>query len=432
MKKVAIAAVLVWTNALLACGGGGDDDDDVVVIDASVQQIDAAQTQCDPVTQEGCAEGQKCAELTVSAGPPVLSRTDCVANGTVPLGGACTFGVPGDETGFDDCASAPNQGAQCLDNVCRQICATDAATPTCSDGFSCARIADLFTDLTPPPGVCNPACDPVLQDCPVEGEACYLDPTNRQGTASCAGIPPEAVGKTQGQPCFGPDDSSCFLNGCDKGFHPQIPTFTVQPDKSPCIAYCRPVDTYIVDPDGDGVGDLVEGGRAIGFDDGDPDMDPTTSIDCSPQRLIATDQECRFFQAIGFSDLAFDYLPVAYGFCTDTGTGQASIELWGKCELDSEERLVRIFDEAGGGDAGNMAVSDFCTAAAAGQAGACAIGCVSDATFEDLMNAYCADPPVVPSPFCAQQSQRAIFMQNREERARRAMRLSGMNPTIDP
>jgi hypothetical protein len=426
MKKLAIAAVLVWTSALMACGGG--DDDDVIVIDASVQQIDSAPAaQCDPVTQQGCAEGEKCAQLTVDLGPPILDRTDCVPNGSVAIGGACTDGEPGDTTGFDDCAAAPNQGAACVNNVCRQICNSGAATPTCGDEFSCARIADLLDDVMGGLlGVCDPVCDPVLQDCPIEGEACYLDPTNPEGKATCAGIPPESVGLTQGQPCFGPTDSSCFLNGCDKGFHPQIRTFTVQPEKAPCIAYCQPVDTYLVDPDGDGVGVLLKGGRAIGFDDGDPDSDPTTSIDCSPQRLVANDQECRFFQAIGFSDLAFDYIPPTYGFCTDTGTGQASIELWGHCELDSEEHLLRIFDEAGGGEAGTTAITDFCTADPAGQAGACALGCVSNATFNDLVTAYCANPPVDPSPFCASLSQRAIFMQNRELRARKAM-MSRMN-----
>lgn len=415
MKTLALAALLAGIT-LMACGG---DDDDVQIVDSG-PDVDAppVATVCDPVAQEGCEEGEKCAQLFVVAGPPELNRTDCVPAGDVEVGEPCNIGPPGDTTGFDDCVA----GAQCVNDVCRPICSSPP--DSCDDGFSCSFFVDLFDDImTAEVGVCSQVCDPILQDCQIEGEGCYLSVFDEEGQATCVGIPDDSVGKRQGDLCNGPDDETCYLNGCDAGFWAVVPVFTVQPSKSPCARFCQPVNTYLVDPDGDGEGELVKGGDANGFGI-DDDKDPKTpDIECSAGFLGVADQECRFFQAIGFSDLPFDFIPEGYGFCADTGVGEASIELWGNCELNSEEQTARIFDEAEikapgtGGDA----VIAFCEEDPDGIAGACAVGCISDAKTDELFTAYCEAPPVEPSAFCGKPEARARFLEWRRARLQRAI-----------
>src|SRR5262245_54479454 len=126
MKKLAFAALLVGASALTACGGGGGGDDDgVSVVDAG-----PTATQCDPVEQTGCADAEKCGQLSVT---DTLAMTTCVPNGNRGLGEACETGAAGQDTGFDDCESTPGQGLQCLNGQCREICAT--SPDTCGDGF---------------------------------------------------------------------------------------------------------------------------------------------------------------------------------------------------------------------------------------------------------------------------------------------------------
>lgn len=414
MKNLAFAALLAGIP-LTACGGDDDGGDDgpVVIIDAAPVAM-----ACDPVAQDGCEEGEKCAQLLVAAGPPELNRTDCVPDGDVAIGEACEIGAPGDTTGFDDCVA----GSQCVNGVCRPICSSPP--DTCDDGFSCSFFVDLFDDImTADVGVCTQVCDPIRQDCVIEGEGCYLSVFNQEGEATCVGIPEDSVGRQQGDVCAGLDDESCFVNGCDAGFWAIVPTFIVQPDMGTCARFCQPVDTYIVDPEGDGKGELVKGADAdgLGIDD---DEDPKTpDIECSAAFLGVGDQECRYFQGIGFSNQPFDYIPAEYGFCADTGVGEASIELWGKCELYSEERIIRIFDEAeiaepGSGDA---AIMTFCNEDPDGVAGACAIGCVSDEKLDELQTAYCDAPPVEPSAACEEPAARARLNELRRARTQRAL-----------
>lgn len=413
MKKLASAGTLMWVLTLMACGG---DDDDVQIVDSGT--VDATPTvRCDPVEQEGCEAGEKCAQLVVSAGPPALVRTDCVPEGDVAIGEACAIGDPGEDTGFDDCVA----GAQCVNDLCRAICS--APPDSCGEDFSCSFFVNLFDDIeTEDVGVCSEACDPVLQDCSIEGEGCYLSVFDLEGQATCVGIPEDSVGKAQGDICNGPDADTCYLNGCDAGFWAVVPTFLVQPDKSPCAAFCQPVETYIVDPDGDGKGDLVEGGNVEGFPL-DPDKDPKTpAINCNTAFVGVGDQQCRFFQSIGFSDFDFDHIPITYGFCADTQTGESSLDLWGRCELNSEERLFKIFDdaEAETPGAGDMAIDEFCNESPEGLAGACAVACVSDDKFLEIADAYCKANPKVPS--CAEAKARARFLAKRRERTERAYR----------
>ncbi|HKE20334.1 MAG TPA: hypothetical protein VKB80_35915 [Kofleriaceae bacterium] len=398
MKKSAFAVLLVAAGGLAACGG---DDDDVVIVDSAPQADAGVAMQCNPVTQEGCGENEKCAQLIISA-DPFLARTDCVPNGTAAVGEACDVGDPGEETGFDNCASSADLGGQCINGICRQICTSPA--DTCGDAFSCTFFENLYDDLEEQQvGVCNQVCNPVTQDCVIEGEACYLDPRDAEGEATCVGLVDQAMGLVQDMECYGPDDATCYLNGCDAGYHPVIIDIPPTGGKSLCTAYCQPVDTYLVDPDGtfdptDPMDDhvVVDGGNVTGFDDADP---KTPAVDCSADRIGVIDHQCRFFQPIGDGaggDLG--YIPAEYGFCLDSGPdANANTEFYGDCARTSYERQFKAFDE-GYPDAttvGDDARQAWCTDNPA----TCGAFCTSNATFDAIADAYCTAN--AESPICA-------------------------------
>lgn len=98
---------------------------------------------CEVVNGGGCSDGDKCA-LLVTHADPAFSRIACVPDGDVPLDGACTHGLPGTATGYDDCV----EGAACVDGVCLAFCVLgdDCSSGTCTE-----------LDWTPPGrGVCLP------------------------------------------------------------------------------------------------------------------------------------------------------------------------------------------------------------------------------------------------------------------------------------
>src|SRR5690606_21483831 len=149
-------------------------------------------------------------------------------------------------------------------------------------------------------GVCDPTCNPVTQDCPVDGQGCYLGLND--GIATCAGVPEDAAELMQNDPCLSPNGGmSCYLNGCAEGYA-SVPAWA-QGEMPVCTAYCSPVSTYLDDPEGDGSGELV--GRALGAQD----------IDCSAGRIGAGGHQCRFFQSIPFDTGYPDYISADYGFC---------------------------------------------------------------------------------------------------------------------
>src|SRR5690349_13662761 len=86
MKTLAFAALFMGATGLLACGGGGDDDGPDFPADAMPGGGEA----CNPVTQQGCAEGEKCSWIVAQVTPTFLGQTACVRDGNVDLGGACS------------------------------------------------------------------------------------------------------------------------------------------------------------------------------------------------------------------------------------------------------------------------------------------------------------------------------------------------------
>jgi hypothetical protein len=404
MKQLAFVAVMVGAGVLAACGGG--DDDGVVLVDSG-PSADAMVQQCDPVEQTGCGDGEKCAQVAIAEG---AEKTDCVPDGDVAIGEACETGPLGEETGYDDCVA----GAQCVNAICRAICSSPP--DTCDDDFSCTFFVDLFDDvMTAEVGVCSQVCDPIAQDCSLEGEGCYFSIFDEEGQATCVATPDDSAKLGQGEECvINPASDLCFLNGCGAGFAPP-PPLTALPDEvlTVCTSYCQPTDCYLIDPDGDGMGDLVAPGCGEGVpDDGDP---KTPLVNCSVDRIGAALHQCRFFQAIGDgAGGSLDYIPIEYGFCVDPAVAN---QVWGNCELNSEEHIVFLYDEAGGGDAGNMAVDDFCTKSPE----ACAALCISNETANTLFDAYCKAPPIEPSPFCEETAARAHYLGLRRERVRKAL-----------
>lgn len=404
MKNLACVAVCGVGLALAACGG----DDDVVIVDAA-----PVDTQCDPVAQTGCEEGEKCAQLVIAEG---AAETTCVPNGNVPLGEPCEYDEPGEDSGFDDCESVEGQGAQCINGICREICEAES----CTDGFACDFYEGLFDDLDPDRiGVCNQECNPVTQDCALDTDGCYLSITNSSGQGTCTSVPEDISAITQGLECAGPDSDpgACYSNGCAAGFHPIIidDTPETSDDRSICTAYCQPVDTYLADPDADGMGDVV--GSAVGFVDDDP---KNADVSCAAERIVSAAHECRFFQSIVFQDIgAIDHIPPEYGFCVDS-----AVAFWSSCATYSEERIIVAFDtaEAAAPGTGGDGITTFCQENPA----SCARFCISVAKQEELLNAYCTGPTpprVEPSEAC---SARARFFQKRREWEQR-----GLKATLD-
>jgi len=373
MKKIAFAAlfVAVASTGLLACGGD-DDGGDITFADS------APVGGCNPVTQDGCADGEKCSWLVVSE-DPFLGRTDCVPDGAAEIGGACTEGVAGEETGFDDCAA----GGLCIAMTCRKICTVDP--DSCGEGFACSTYVDtLSDDPAENLGVCDPTCDPVAQDCEDETQGCYLQLFN--GKATCARVATGAETQTQGLQCVN-DGASCFLNGCAAGYG----AFLYAGDGVPrdCSAFCAPVDTYLDDPDGSGDGTLQ--GKPLGDD---------TIAECRGERVNnVTGLQCRFFQSffVDMNNNNLDYISDAYGFCTPR-----TADTFGDCRFYSIEWFFAEYNKhiAADGTPENwsMKLGELCDA----KQGGCATGCASLETLDTLITTFCEKPANVDSPACAE------------------------------
>lgn len=152
---------------------------------------------CDIYAQD-CPDGEKCVAWVKG----VWSGTHCAAVDPNPkaVGEPCTVQKRGIK--LDDC----EEGAICWNvpvdsmiGVCVAQCTGTADAPMCPPGDACVGTSNLSLKL------CLPSCDPLQQDCPSMGEACY--PAN--GTFVCA-TDASGDGGAQGDPC-------AFINVCDAG-----------------------------------------------------------------------------------------------------------------------------------------------------------------------------------------------------------------------
>ncbi len=90
MRKLAVGALLA--GALVACGGSNSKKTIVPLPDGSTDSGSGA--ACNVLTQTGCVTGQKCTWVEDNNASPPLGHIGCVADGTVAVGGACTYGPP--------------------------------------------------------------------------------------------------------------------------------------------------------------------------------------------------------------------------------------------------------------------------------------------------------------------------------------------------
>jgi hypothetical protein len=270
MKKLAFGALLV--GLLAACGGGGDGNKKVVVPDGStVDTLDV----CNPLTQAGCAAGEKCTWMLDALMPQYVGHIGCAPDGAAAVGDSCTYGAPG-AAGYDNC----KKGSVCGNyrggtGVCKAICDQQGGQPACDAQHVCVTYSGLFStgDTTPPAGgVCDLACDP-LTDNDFDGAAAASTKTTMTcGTAAgvgCYGYPsfgtPPATGWSctndinamESQPtglrhrvqctetnnCADPGPT-IYVNSCNQGYLPLLRESTTV-STAICTALCRPQTCYM-------------------------------------------------------------------------------------------------------------------------------------------------------------------------------------------
>lgn len=241
-SKLFLAFTLALAFPLAACGGGGDGDGDDVILtpDANTGGDPDAPpaSACNPVEQQGCESGEKCAYVFDSF--PDLGRTACAPAGEGALNDACTR----DETsGVDDCGV----GLQCLSGFCREICSS--APDSCTTDYACSRYSAYFGD-NENVGVCDPRCNPVdgtrdhddAANCGSENTeepelGCY-GVSDGPFTCSPAGDPM----KTHGDDARD-ENGDLYINACAPGH--LVGFVNTHDDPTPiCRSTCSPVETH--------------------------------------------------------------------------------------------------------------------------------------------------------------------------------------------
>lgn len=274
MKQLALGALLV--GFLVACGGG-DSNGKIKLPDAST--VDTP-TQCNPLTQAGCAAGEKCTWIIdVATADQYVGHLGCAPDGTAAVGDACTFGAAG-ATGYDDCAKGgvcSQYGQPGQAGICKQVCDQQGGQPTCDDTHVCVTYADLFDvgeNLPAAGGVCDLACNP-LDDNDFDGSADTIQGSakDRRGTTcgtgsnvGCYGIIRDTPPAT-GWSCTGDfnyangtgvglrhrvqctDATKCsrqgtiYVNSCNQGYLPMLVESSAV-SETICVALCKPADCY--------------------------------------------------------------------------------------------------------------------------------------------------------------------------------------------
>ncbi|MEW5848467.1 MAG: hypothetical protein AB2A00_06610 [Myxococcota bacterium] len=190
--------------------------------------------------------GEKCTWITVSE---TLGHVGCAADGVVPRGGACTYGEPGETTGFDDCQG----GHVCIAGLCQEVCTL--APDDCQAGTICNRYGGLFGE-EPKYGACDFQCNPVTQvrlldaaaNCGVAdgSRACYMSFNDENGI--CVPVPQQIQANPgdyqQDDIAFGPPGGGAYLNGCAPGYAPLLRSSQDTSAPIICVAYCQPAETH--------------------------------------------------------------------------------------------------------------------------------------------------------------------------------------------
>ena len=169
--------------------------------------VGPASFMCSPWVED-CPPGEKCMPYDANGGGSWNARR-CVpiAPDAGSPGDPCTV-EGGPASGFDSCGLHSicwDVDQDSLEGTCRAFCAGKPDTPTCTQsGHYCSLGGEGLLPL------CLPQCDPLAQDCPLEGQGCYAQV--KSGRFVCAA---DASGADAGA-----DLSPCrFINACDAGLH---------------------------------------------------------------------------------------------------------------------------------------------------------------------------------------------------------------------
>lgn len=176
---------------------------------------------CDPWMQD-CPDGEKCVAYASSGGT-------WDANKCVPIGGDGATGDPctyaGAVQSTDDC----DADSWCWDaneegvGTCTSFCTGTPDDPVCDPGASCSIANNGSINL------CLVSCDVLLQDCPVDGTACFFDGNNFVCANATSNIP-------FGEPCG-------FINDCNPGSYCGVPEATPNcAGAGCCVEFCDMAD----------------------------------------------------------------------------------------------------------------------------------------------------------------------------------------------
>lgn len=163
--------------------------------------VDGGDPQCDLWSQD-CPEGEKCIAWASDGGTWNATRCAEIDANPGQVGDECTA-EGGGASGDDTCGL----GFMCWDvdpetnmGTCVAQCTGDPSAGICEDSdTTCAITNDGAIQL------CLPVCNPLLQDCVSENQACY--PVNDSFACAPDASPSEA---TSGTPC-------AFINVCPPG-----------------------------------------------------------------------------------------------------------------------------------------------------------------------------------------------------------------------
>jgi len=281
MKNLAFGALLM--GLLVACGGG---DSNKVVIKTDGGNVDGMMA-CNPLTQAGCAAGEKCTWIVDAVMPQYVGHTGCAPDGSVAVGGTCKFNTEG-PMGYDNCA----KGGVCssfvwgtattptpVDGTCKQICDQLGGAPACPNTHVCVSYSRLFStgEMTAAAGgVCDLKCDPLLDNDFDGSNGINTGPAsarraNTCGTnpnIGCYGYPSFGTPPASGWSCTGDinatansnveglrhrvkclstngcaNGTTIYVNSCNQGYLPllQETSFSSQ---AICVAMCKPANCY--------------------------------------------------------------------------------------------------------------------------------------------------------------------------------------------
>jgi hypothetical protein len=172
--------------------GDGDGDGDGATFVPSDDT--GAVSTCDPFLQD-CPDGEKCAAYQ-SVGDTWDANKCVELKGQLEVGEVCQY--DGAVAGTDDCGV----GIMCYQTnaegvgTCTDLCDGTPQNPICDPGYNCSISNEGSLNL------CLPACNPLLQDCDIEGAGCFWD--GALFNCDPAGDIPE------GEPCG-------YINDCSPG-----------------------------------------------------------------------------------------------------------------------------------------------------------------------------------------------------------------------